>query len=111
MWVGISAPFGSRTRSRILVALSLLGESHPRGLAPLLDSHLNSLHTALRGLERDGLVATRSAGRTLLVMLDPRYFAGRELGRYLARLAEADRGLAAAVAALRRRPRRTGKPI
>jgi DNA-binding transcriptional ArsR family regulator len=106
-----SSPFGSRTRTRLLVALRLLGESHPRELTRLLGTHLNSVQTALRGLERDGLVATRSAGRTRLVRLDPGYFANRELGRYLARLSEADRALASSVASLRRRPRRTGKPL
>jgi DNA-binding MarR family transcriptional regulator len=111
MLVGISSPFGSRTRTRILVALHLLQESHPRELARLLRSHLNSVQAALRGLERDGLVATRSAGRTRLVTLDPRYFAGRELARYLTRLAEADDALSTSTAALRRRPRRSGKPL
>ena len=106
-----SSPFGRGARSRILVALQLLGESHARELARLLKTHLYSVQTALRGLERDGLVAVRSAGRTRLARLDPRYFAANELGRYLARLAEADPGLRFSVSALRRRPRRTGKPL
>jgi transposase len=111
MLVASSSPFGSRTRSRLLVALYLLGESHPRELARLLGAHLNSVQTALRGLERDGLVAARSAGRTRLARLDPRYFASLELGRYLARLSEGDRALVSSVATLRRRPRRSGKPL
>lgn len=111
MLVVSSSPFGSRTRSRLLVALHLLGESHPRELARLLETHLNSVQTALRGLERDGLVAMRPAGRTRLVRLDPGYFASLELGPYLARLSEADPRLASSVASLRRRPRRTGKPL
>jgi sugar-specific transcriptional regulator TrmB len=111
MLVGDSSPFGSRTRTRILLALSLLGESHPRELERLLGCHLNSVQSALRGLERDGLVATRSAGRTRLVTLDPRYFAARELAKYLTRLAEADDGLSTSTVALRRRPRRSGKPL
>jgi DNA-binding MarR family transcriptional regulator len=111
MLVGISSPFGSRTRTRILVALHLMEQSHPRELARLFGCHLNSVQSALRGLERDGLVATRSAGRTRLVTLDPRYFAARELARYLARLVEADDGLSTSTAALRRRPRRPGKPL
>jgi len=111
MMVGKSSPFGSGSRSRVLIALQLLGESHPRELARLLGTHLNSVQTALRGLERDGLVAVRSAGRTRLARLDPRYFAASELVRYLARLTDADPGLRSAVSALRRRPRRTGKPL
>jgi len=111
MLVGNSSPFGSRTRTRILVALHLLEESHPRGLARLLGGHLNTVQSALRGLERDGLVAARPAGRMRLFRLDPRYFAARELAGYLARLAEADDGLSTSTAALRRRPRRSGKPL
>lgn len=111
MLVVSSSPFGSRTRSRILIALYLLGESYPRELARLLGVHLNSVQTALRSLERDGLVATRTAGRTRLARLDPRYFAAAELRPLLARLAETDRVLTLAVAGLRRRPRRSGKPL
>ena len=53
---------------------------------------------ALRGLERDGLVAARSVGRTRLYQLNPRYFARDELQRYLLRLAEGDAGLRRQVA-------------
>jgi hypothetical protein len=55
-------------------------------------------------------VSVRPAGRTRLVRLNPRYFAREELQRYLLKLAEPDRDLQARVAALRRRPRRPGKP-
>lgn len=94
----------------MLVALCLLGESYPTELGRLLQKPLFSVQEALRGLERDGLVAGRSVGRTRVFRLDPRYFAARELQAYAARLAQADEDLLAAVSALRRRPRRTGKP-
>jgi DNA-binding transcriptional ArsR family regulator len=106
----IGAPFG-KARTRVLAALSLLGESYPTELGRLLKKPLFSVQEALRGLERDGLVAGRSVGRTRVFQLDPRYFAARELGAYVARLAQADKDLLAAVSALRRRPRRTGKPL
>ncbi len=111
MSVSMSSPFGGGTRTRLLVALRLLEESYPRELARLLGSSLSSVQQAVKGLERDGLVAVRSMGRTRLVRIDPRYFARRELLPYLLRLSEADPGLLAAIAALRRRPRRTGKPL
>jgi hypothetical protein len=66
---------------------------------------------ALRGLERDGLVAGRLAGRTRLFRLSPRYFAREELQRYLLRLTEPEASLRSRVAQLRRRPRRAGKPV
>ena len=111
MKVGSSSPFGGSTRTRLLVALRLLDESYPRELARLLAVSLSSVQQAVRSLERDGLVAVRTMGRTRRARIDPRYCARRELLAYLGRLAEADPSLAKIVAAHRRRPRRTGKPL
>lgn len=111
MTVALSSPFGSQTRTRILVALQLLDESYARELARILGSPLSSVQQALSSLERDGLVAVRSMGRTRVARVDPRYFAKKELLTYLDRLSEADATLKAAAADLRRRPRRTGKPL
>jgi DNA-binding FadR family transcriptional regulator len=111
MKVASSSPFGGETRTRVLVALRLLDESYPRELARLLGVSLSSVQQAVRSLECDGLVAVRTMGRTRLARIDPRYFARRELLAFLGRLAEADLTLAAAAAAHRRRPRRTGKPL
>ena len=111
MVLATSSPFGSATRTRVLLALFLLGESYPRELSRVVGSPLNGVQQALRGLERDGLVAGRSVGRTRVFQLDPRYFARDALKQFLRRLAEPEVGLQNAVAALRRRPRRTGKPL
>src|SRR5450755_1146803 len=111
MLVGQSSPFGSLSRTSTLIVLQLMTESYPRELARVLDVSLFGVQGALRGLERDGLVAARFAGRTRLFRLNPRYFAARELSRYLERLAEGERVLQERVAALRRRPRRTGKRL
>lgn len=111
MLVGSSSPFGSATRTAVLVALELLGESYPRELARLSGRHLASVQAALRGLERDGLVAARPAGRTRLFRLSPRYFALAELKGFLRRLSEAEPEIASRAERLRRRPRRTGKPL
>jgi len=106
-----SSPFGSATRTRVLVAIRLLGETYARELARLLDAPLSGVQGALQALERDGLVAGRSMGRTRVYRLDPRYFAQRELDRFLERLAEPEADLQSRVTSLRRRPRRTGKPL
>jgi DNA-binding transcriptional ArsR family regulator len=106
-----SSPFGSRTRTRVLLALRLLNESYPRELSRLLESPLNAVQQALLGLERDGIVAARSAGRTRLYRVNPRYFAYAELTQYLLRLTEPENDLRQRVESLRRRPRRTGKPL
>lgn len=109
--VDVSSPFGGQARTRVLLALRLLEESYPRELSRILDMSLSGVQMALRGLERDGLVAGRRAGRTRLFRLNPRYFAREELQRYLLRLTEPEDDLRARVAHLRRRPRRTGKPM
>lgn len=110
MLVARSSPFGSRTRTLVLLALRLLDESYPRELARVIGVSLNSVQQALRRLEADGLVAARSSGRTRLYRLNPRYFAFRQLAAYLERLAVAETELGTRISGLRRRPRRTGKP-
>ena len=105
-----SSPFGSRTRTRVLLALRLLGESYPRELARLLDAPPSGVQKALRSLERDGLVGGRFMGRTRLFRIEPRYFAFDALQNLLGRLAEPESDLRERVAGVRRRPRHTGKP-
>jgi DNA-binding transcriptional ArsR family regulator len=107
----VTSPFGSQTRTRVLLALSLLEQSYARELARLLEVSLSVLQKAILGLERDGLVAAREMGRTRVITLNPRYFARRELLAFLNRLAEPEDRLRAAVAKLRKRPRRSGKRL
>ena len=106
-----SSPFGGATRTRVLLALSLLGHSYARELARVLDAPLSGVQKALQSLEIDGIVAGRSVGRTRVFQMDPRYFARDALKQFLRRLTEPELALQRQVAALRRRPRRTGKPL
>jgi DNA-binding transcriptional ArsR family regulator len=94
----------------VLLALGLVEESLPRELVHILAVSLNGVQQALRGLEKDGLVAGRLAGRTRLYRLNPRYFARKELNDYLRRLAEPEAELMRRIEGLRKRPRRAGKP-
>ena len=111
MLVSRSSPFGGRSRTLVLLALSLLEESFPRELSRILEVPLFSVQQALRGLEIDGLVAGHSAGRTRLYRLNPRYFARAELQQYLRRLAVPEEKLLERIGGLRKRPRRAGKPL
>lgn len=107
----VTSPFGSRTRTRLLLVLSLLEQSYARELSRVLEIPVSVIQKALLSLERDGLVAVRSVGRTRVVTLNPRYFARRELLALLNRLAEPEDRIRKAAATLRRRPRRTGKRL
>ncbi len=110
--VGLSSsPFGSTARSQVLLALRLMGSSYARELSRLLDLALNGVQGSLRSLERDGLIIARPVGRTRVFELNPRYFAASALTGYLDKLTAVDRDLQSRVAALRRRPRRSGKPV
>jgi predicted ArsR family transcriptional regulator len=111
MLVGRSSPFGGKTRTRVLLALSLLTQSYPRELARILETSLYGVQTALKGLETDGIVSGRSMGRTRVFRLNPRYFAYADLDRYLRRLTEPESELRKRIEDLRKRPRRTGKPL
>lgn len=106
-----SSPFGSRTRTRVLLALELRGESYPRELARLLGSSLSVVQKGIRSLELDGLIAGRSVGRTRVYSINPGFFAVIEVRGLARRLADADRELRRGVGELRTRPRRTGKPV
>lgn len=105
------SPFGSLTRTRVLIGLSLLGTSYQRELSRLLATSPSVAQKALASLERDGLISGRLMGRTRTYTLNPRYFARTELDALLRRLAEADPELQARAAGIRRRPRRAGKPL
>jgi DNA-binding transcriptional ArsR family regulator len=98
-----SSPFGSVARTRALLALSLVTETYPRELARVLGLSLFSVQKALASLERDGVVASRMAGRTRLYALNPRYPASRELREYLERLSGRDFELRRRIGALSRR--------
>lgn len=106
-----TSPFGSNARTGVLLALQVMAESYARELARVLGINLSAVQKALASLERDGLVAARIVGRTRLFRLSPTAFARRELERYLERLLEPETELKARTAAIRRRPRRTGKPL
>jgi DNA-binding IclR family transcriptional regulator len=106
-----TSPFGTAARTSVLLALSLLDESYPREFARLLNLPLSGVQRALHSLESDGMIAARSAGRTRLFRLDPKYPARAELAALLSRLSEAEGDLRRRVGALHRRPRKSGKRL
>ncbi len=102
--------FGNRNRTALLLAVSLLGETYPSELAQVLGVRLYTVQSILAALEREGVVVSRLLGRTRRVSLNPRYFAHKELAVLLSKLGKQDVILQQSLSALRRRPRRAGKP-
>lgn len=103
--------FGTGVRTKTLVALAVLEESHAPELARALGVGATTARNALDTLERAGLVVGRMEGNTRRVRLNPRFRAYAELKALLDRLAEGDPALLGALAAIRRRPRRVGKEL
>lgn len=102
--------FGNRNRTAVLVAIRLLGETWPSELASLLGLRIYSVQRILEAYEREGVLVSRTMGRTRRVSLNPRYVAQRELDALLWKLGSNDVALQSMLAAGRRRPRRAGKP-
>lgn len=104
-----NALFGNETRSAVLVAIRLLGQTWASELTSLLDLRLYSVQRALAAFEREGVIVARRQGSTRVVTLNPRYVAAKELDALLWRLGQADTALQKQLAATRRRPRESGK--
>ena len=106
-----SKTFGSRRRTQVLLLLTMLEESYVAEIARLLGVRPNTILGIVDGLEREGLIGSRSVGRQRMYRLEPRYVAHRELKALLLKIAEGDSELIHALTELRRRPRRRGKPL
>ena len=101
--------FGSGTRANVLLLLSVLGESHARELAVILDANVSNVGKAVHSLEQSGVIAGVLIGRTRRIKIDPRYPYRQELLPLLEKMALSNPGLMQAISDVRRRPRRFGK--
>ncbi|TAM85285.1 ArsR family transcriptional regulator [bacterium] len=103
--------FGSAVRTRVLTAIGALEETYATELARTLDIPLRSVQRIVEALETEGIVATRLVGNQRRITLNPRWLGAAELRALLDRLMLADADLQRRLGALRRRPRRKGKPL
>jgi predicted transcriptional regulator len=108
----LEAILGSRSRERVLVFLSARGEGYAREIARFFATDLVQVQKQLDRLEFGGVVSGRSAGRTRLYTLNPRYPFLKEVAALL------DKALQfyptdqrENLIMNRRRPRRKGKPL
>jgi DNA-binding MarR family transcriptional regulator len=103
--------FGTGVRSKALIAIYVLEETHAPELARLLGTSITTARNAVDTLERAGLVVGRMEGNTRRVRLNPQFRALRQLRDLLQELSLSDVGLLKKIADLRRRPRRMGKDL
>lgn len=103
--------FGTRTRTDVLLLIAHMEETHASEIARILGISLSTAQNALDSLEAVGVVSGAVEGRARRVRLNPRYFAHEELSTLLGKLSAHDPELRERVAAIRRRPRRAGKPL
>ncbi len=101
--------FGTGVRTKALVAVPVLEETHAPELARILGVGVTTVRNALDTLEQAGLVVGRLESNTRRVGLNPRFRAYAELTALLHKLALDDAALLSQIADLRRRPRRFGK--
>ena len=103
--------FGTRTRSSVLLAVHMLGETYPTQVARVLGVSLNQAQKAICSLERAGVVVGEVEGRQRRVRLNPRYALATELAALLDGMATYDVPLQRRIAEARRRPRLAGKDL
>ena len=103
--------FGTGVRTKVLVAISVMEETHATEVARILGVGDNTARNALLTLEAAGLVVGTSEGGVKRFRLNPRFRAAAELRALLEKLSFGDPALLNSIATLRRRPRRTGKPV
>jgi DNA-binding transcriptional ArsR family regulator len=103
--------FGSRTRERVLKLLGLMDRTYPRELAALLDEDLSVVQRTVDDLERDGILASRLAGRTRIFELNRTYQHYAPVRELLARMGQSDPDTVEAAQRVRLRPRRAQKEL
>ena len=103
--------FGSPTRTRVVIIALALRDTYPRELARISGVPLVSVQRIVEDLEREGILSTRLSGNQRRVIVNPEWFASKELRALALRLAEVLPDIRAALDAERRRSRRRGKPV
>ena len=108
----LQALLGSKNRERVLQYILARGEGYAKEIADFYGSSLDPIQKQLERLERGGILVSKTVGRTRLFVYNPRYAFKDELRALLERARsfyspqEQERLLM-----VRKRPRRTGKPL
>lgn len=108
----LSALIGSVNKERALIYLIARERGYARQIARFFDAPLDPVQKALDGLERSGVLASRTVGSTREYEFNPRYPMRHELRALLEKaLSLYPEELRDELLITRKRPRRKGKPL
>ena len=103
---------GSVNKERALIYLIARDRGYAREIARFFDAPLDPIQKALDGLERSGVLVSRSVGSTREYEFNPRYPMRDELRTLLKKaLSLYPKELRDELLVTRKRPRRKGKPL
>ncbi|MCB1732762.1 MAG: winged helix-turn-helix transcriptional regulator [Pseudomonadales bacterium] len=108
----IEAIVGSEGAERVLLFLAARDSGYPREIANSWSMDVSTVQNQLLRMERDGLLVSRTVGRTRVFEFNPRYAFKDEVKALLNKaLAQLPPGVREQLTLQRKRPRRTGKPL
>ena len=108
----IEAIVGSEGAERVLLFLIARSEGYASEIASFYDMDVSTVQNQLKRMEREGLLVNTLSGRTRVYRFNPRYAFLTEVEALLSKaLGMAPANLREALTVVRRRPRRTGKPL
>ncbi len=108
----LDAIFGNRSAAQSLLFIEAYGSGHASRIADTFDVPFTGVYRQLRRLEANGVLVSRTIGRTRLFEFNTRYPTVRRLREFLA--AELDalpEEVSRQYFRQRQRPRRTGKEL
>lgn len=108
----IEAIVGSEGAERVLLFLAARGEGYASEIASFYDMDVSTVQNQLKRMERDGLLVNKLSGRTRIYRFNPRYAFLVEVKALLEKaISMAPPKVRDTLTVVRRRPRRTGKPL
>ncbi len=108
----IEAIVGSEGAERVLLFLAARGEGYASEIASFYEMDVSTVQNQLKRMERDGLLVNKLSGKTRVYRFNPRYAFLAEVEALLSKaLGMAPANLRDSLTVIRRRPRRTGKPL
>ena len=103
---------GTENSERVLIFLLTRSEGYAREIAQLFDTNLYAIQRQLEKLEAGGVLVSRTAGRTRLYQLNPRYPFLNELRQLLEKaFSFYPEDVRESLIMNRRRPRKRDKPL